>query len=107
MKKKIIIIIPIVLLIIGLGLILYKNSTPSKYEIRVDLVDDKSPDRTLVVLKNGKENKDYRYIKYSDGVILCYQKNPTVNVFEIDSDELIIVSSNDSEVIAKIIRNDK
>ena len=108
-KKTIIIIIAVLLVIIAAGLICYftRNTTPSTYEIRVDLVDDKSPDRTLVVLKDGKETKDYKYIRYSDGVILCYQKNSTVNMYEIDSDELIVVLLDDTEVNAKIIRNDK
>ncbi len=109
MKKKIFIILAIILLIGGLLTFLYFSSNDSgAYEIQVELVDDRSPDRTLKVIKNGKEVKDYKHIKYKDnGAILCYQKNPTVNVFELDKDELIIVLANDKEVVAKLIRKDK
>jgi len=107
MKKKNVIIIIVVLLIIILSGVIYflaRDKYSGTYEIKVELVDDKSPDRVLVVLRNGKETKEYKYIKYVDGVILCEQKNSTVNMFEIE-DELIIVLPNDSEVKAKVLNN--
>ena len=112
MKKKYIILIAIIALI-AIGLICYfvikNNSEVSEtYEIQVDLVDSRSPDRTLTVLKNGKATKNYKHIKLLDkDIILCYQKNPTVNMFELESDELIIVLSDDKEVVAKLVRKDK
>jgi len=106
MKKKIIITVLILLSIIAIGFLVFNKS--DNYEIRVDKVDDRSPDRKLIVLKNGKEFKDYKHIKYDNKkeIILCYQKNPTVNVFELE-DKLVIVLSNDKEVLAKVIRNDE
>lgn len=109
-KKTIILIIFVVLILLGVSYYFIKtNKKSDDYEIRVTLVDDRSPDRTLKVFKDGKETKNYKHIKYNNNknIILCYQKNPTVNVFEIDSDELVIVLSDDSEVIAKVVREDK
>ncbi len=108
MKKKMVVITIIITLIIlcVLGLVYYNNnSTNAIYEIKVEKIDDKSPDRKLVVLKNGRENTKYKYIKYKDDddVILCKIENPTVNMYEvINVDELIVVLSNNKEVIAKI-----
>ena len=110
MKKKYIILIVIIALI-AVGLTWYflrDDEVSGNYEIEVTLVDERSPDRTLTVLKDGKATKNYKHIKYKDSdVILCYQKNPTVNMFELDSDEFIVVLSNDKEVVAKLIRKDK
>ena len=104
MKKKILIILIIVILIGGLLTYLFiKNNDSGTYEIQVELVDDRSPDRILKVLKDGKEYNNFKYIKYkSNNIILCYQKNPTVNMFELTEDELVIVLNDDKEVFAKI-----
>ena len=109
MKAKILVIL---LILIGGFLTYYfvkNNESSGTYEIHVQLVDDKSPDRILKVLKNGKEFNNYKYIKYNDdkNIILCYQKNPAVNMFELNKEELVIVLNNDKEVIAKVIREDK
>ena len=109
MKKTLILIIAIVLVGIGLTYYFLKNDKSGTYEIHVELVDDRSPDRILKVFKNGKETNDYKHIKYDDkkNIILCYQENPAVNVFELDKDEMIVVLNSGEEVIAKLIRKDK
>ena len=109
MKKKLLIIIPIlVLIIIILIVVLKKDDYSGNYQIKVIVFDEKTPDRKLVVLRNEKETDEYKYIKYKDDkkIILCYQKNPTVNKFDIE-DELIIVLPNDKEVVAKVIKEEE
>ena len=105
-KKKIIIIGALGLILIGLGFYFYKvNQYTGTYKIKVNLIDDRSPDRLLVVYRNGKETTDYKYLRYKDNkeVVLCYSETPAVNQFEIkDIDELVIVLPNDKEVVAKI-----
>lgn len=105
-NKKMVIILPIILLIAITAIIYYNNNFINAiYEIKVEEIEDKSPDRRLIVLKNGKEITKYKYIKYNDdkNIVLCKVENPTVNKFEIiDVDELIVVLSNNKEVIAKI-----
>ena len=109
MKKKI--IIALVILIIGiLGFIYYYNATSidGEYTIKVKEIDDKSPDRELIVLRNNRVTKKYKYIKYVDDpdVILCKVENPTINKHEIiDIDELVVVFPNNEEKIAKIIND--
>ena len=80
------------------------------YEIYVEKVDDLSPDRRLIVKRNGKETNDYKYIWYEKGdnkAILCYAKSAVVNVFSLDVDELKIILPNDEEKMAKVIREEK
>lgn len=109
--KKIIIIIFIILLVV-IGLVVYKNynNYDGIYEIYVEKIDDLSPDRHLIVKRNGKETKKYKHIRYENGdkkAILCYSDNPTTNVFNLDVSELIILLPNDEEKIAKIIKEEK
>ena len=108
MKKKITIAIIVLLVIVALGVTYYltRDKYAGTYEIQVELVDDRSPDRVLVVLKNGKKTNDYKHIEYEDGVILCYQKNPTVNMHEIE-EKLIIVLPDDRKVTAKVLKEAK
>ncbi len=109
MKKILLISIPIlILIIVGLFIILKKDDYSGDYQIKVEVFDSRTPDRKLIVLRNEKETKEYKYIKYNDGknTILCYQENPTANMYEIN-DELIVVLPNDKEVIAKVIKEDK
>lgn len=109
MKKIVLISIPILIaLVVGLFMILSKDNYLGDYQIKVEVIDEQTPDRKLIVLRNGTETKKYKHIKYNDGknTILCYQENPTANKHEIE-DELIVVLPNDKEVIAKVIKEDK
>ena len=110
MKKVIIITIIISLLIIGFLLYRNSNNYDGIYEIYVEIIDDLSPDRHLVVKKNGKTTTKYKYIEYDNGekkAILCYSENPTVNVFSLDVNELKIILPNDEVKVAKIIKEEK
>lgn len=109
--KKIIIIVSIVSLLI-IGFLYYGNSNnyDGIYEIYVKKIDDISPDRHLIVKRNGKDTNKYKYIRYEKGdkkAILCYSENPTVNVFSLNTDELTIVLPNDEEKIAKVLKEEK
>ena len=110
MRKVIIIIVIVSLLIIGFLLYRNSNSYDGIYEIYIETIDDRSPDRHLIVKKDGKETKKYKYIKYDNGeqkAILCSSENATTNVFNLTMDELIVVLPNDEEIIAKIIKEEK
>ncbi len=109
--KRVIIIVSIVSLLI-IGFLLYRNSNnyDGIYVIYVEKIDDFSPDRHLIVKRDGKITTKYKHIKYEKGdkkAILCYSENPTVNVFSLDIDELTIVLPNDEEKIAKVIKEEK
>ncbi len=106
--KKVIIIVAIVSLLI-IGFLLYRNSNnyDGIYEIYVEKIDDLSPDRHLIIKKDGKETKNYKSIKYSnDGkeAILCYASNPVTNKYNLDIDELIIILPNDKDIKVKVIK---
>ena len=110
MKKIIIIVIIVSLLIIGFLLYRNSNNYDGIYEIYVEKIDDLSPDRHLIVRRNGKETNKYKYIRYEKDdkkAILCYSENSTVNVFSLDVDELTIILPNNEEKIAKIIKEEK
>ena len=109
MKKKILIIVPILILLITISIIILKKDDYSgNYQIKVVVFDEKTPDRKLIVLRDEKETDKYKYITYKDDkkIILCYQKNPTVNKFDIE-EELVIVLPNDKEVIAKVMKEEE
>ena len=108
--RKVIIIISILLIVVVL--LFYKsiNNYDGVYEIYVKEVDDYSPDRYLVVKRNGKETNKYQYIMYDNGekqAILCYSKNPVANKFSLNVDNLIIILPNNEKKIAKLIKEEK
>ena len=112
MKKKIIIGIILLVLVIMIGFLIFKNfnSYDGTYEIYTQVIDNLSPDRHLIVKRNGKETNKYKYIVYKNGekeAILCYSENPTVNKFSLDVEELTIVLPNNEEKVAKIIKEEK
>ena len=102
--KKIVFLLLIIVLIIIAYLILFPKKV---YVVKIKNVDDYTPDIKLSVLLNEKEFSDYKYIKYDDenNVILCYSSNPTVNKYELEKeDKVVIVLNNDKEVIAEVVR---
>ncbi len=102
--KKIVFALLIIVLIIIAYLILFPKKV---YVVKIKNVDDYTPDIKLSVLLNEKEFSDYKYIKYDDenNVILCYSSNPTVNKYELEKeDKVVIVLNNDKEVIAEVVR---
>lgn len=109
-KKLIFILIPIIVIVIlGVSLLIFLNVTKYKgtYEIYVELVDDRSPDRLLIVKKDGKDFKDYLYITFVDeeNIKLCTSDNPTVNFTELNGiEKLAIKLSNNNIAIAKIVK---
>ena len=109
MKKIIIILLVTAFLIIGFLFYRNSNNYDGFYEVYVEKIDDLSPDRNLIVKRNGKETKKYKHIIYENGdkkAILCYSENPSVNVFSLDVDELTIVLPNDEEKIAKLVKEE-
>jgi uncharacterized protein YxeA len=110
MKKIIIVIVILILIVIGYFILRKSDNYDGIYEIYVEKIDDLSPDRHLIVKRNGKITTKYKHIRYEKGdkkAILCYSENPTVNVFSLDVDELTIVLPNSEEKIAKIIKEEK
>ena len=107
MKKKIILIIVILIILIALILFLFFNRE-KVYTVKIKSVDEYSPDIQLIVLRNGREYSDYKYIKYNNSTdtILCYSKTPVINKYELkDSDKnLIIVLQNGKEISAEVVK---
>ncbi len=101
MKKRLIIIIPIVLIIaIVLVLLFYNKKT---YKINFETVDAYSPERKLIVYENDKEI-EFKEIRYEDGTILCYGTNPIASYTDIkDIKTLIVKLNNDKKVEAQVI----
>jgi hypothetical protein len=109
MKKKILLTTVILIaIIIAVLLILGKEKqVDESYIIRVELVDSKSPDRKLKVLKGNKEI-EYLEIRYLDDTFLCSSKNPTVYFGDIEAEkEMVVILIDKTKVTAKIIKGDK
>jgi len=112
MKKKKIVIITcsVVLVILVSSLVLFfhnkDDEKEANYIVKVGLVDDKSPDRTLTVLRNGKEI-EFKEIHYMDDMYLCNEKNSVVFFGDLKGEtELKVILKNNKIVIAKIDEGD-
>lgn len=102
--KKVVLSSIIIVLLITAYLIFFQKK---EYVVKIKKVDEYTPDIKLIVLLNEKEFSDYKYIKYNDenNVILCNSSNPTVNKYELEKeDKVVIVLNNDKEVIAEVVR---
>ncbi len=104
-KKYLIIIIALIILLIG-GIIwfIYKNT--GNYIVKVNSVDEKSPDRVLTVYKED-EKIEYKEIRKMNDVLLCDSNNPSVYYGEIKNEsKLKIVLNNDKKVVAKVVKGE-
>ena len=100
--KKVLLVIGGLLIVIAIFFLL-KGSSDIKYTIKVNLVDDHSPDRILMVYKND-EKIDVKRIEYMDGVLLCNGYNTAVHFGDIQNiEELKVILIDNSEVVAKIV----
>lgn len=99
MKNKIVLLLfPILILVIVL-LLTHRDS----YIIKVEKIDNFSPDRKLIVYKNDKEI-EFQELQYTDGTYLCSGKNASVSYGEIKDEKKLIIKINDKkQVIAKIV----
>lgn len=98
---KLVSVVMLILVLVFIINILNKD----KYAIKIKQVDEYSPDVEVIVLKNNKEYKEYKYIKYDDkgkNIILCRSNNAVVNKYELDEDYYVIVLNDDKEVKAKL-----
>ena len=99
-KKKIIAILIVCVVVLSFIILICHKDI---YTVNVELIDDFSPDRKLIVLKNDKEI-EFDEIQYTDGVYLCSGVNPTVSYSEIDGIKELIIKINDKkQVTAKIV----
>ena len=103
MKKKLIIISSIVAIVILVIIVLLGGKR--EYTIVVSKIDDRSPDRILIVYENN-EKITVREIRYLDGVLLCKGNNVTYYGNLENIDELIVVLNDDSEVKAKVVEEE-
>ncbi len=108
MKKIILIVIFTIILLIGI-FIAYKIVDEKKavYELRMEMIDNNSPDIKLVLYRNSKKIK-FQEISYLDGVVLCKDNNSYVNKFEISDNEIFKVKINDQKTLElKLLRSNK
>jgi hypothetical protein len=107
MKKKYLIIIIITLIVlITAGIVFFVIKNNGNYTVKVNLVDDYSPDRILVVYKDDKEI-EYKEIHLMDDTPLCKYSNPSTYYGNVKNEsELKIVLNNDKVVIAKVVKGD-
>ncbi len=105
MKKKIIFILGILVLgclwYLGYQYVINSNV---KYTMSIQLIDDKSPDRRVIIKKNGKEIS-FKEIRYNidKEVVLCKGENPTINLHDTKGyDDYVLVLKNNKEIIVKL-----
>ena len=78
-----------------------------KYTIKVDLIDDYSPDRILTVYNEKNEKIEVMKIEYLDGTLLCNGYNTTVHFGDIEGEkEFKVILKDKTEVKAKIVEEE-
>ena len=106
MKKKYLIIIIALLILLTAGLILLLTRDSGNYTVKVNIIDDYSPDRILTVYKDGKEI-DFKEIRKMNGTLLCEEGISSVYYGEIKNESsLKVILNNDKEVVAKVVKGD-
>ena len=109
MKKKIILIVSVIfLLIIGpITFIVISDKTDNSYKIKLEKIDDNSPDRKLILYQNNKE-VEFKKIEYLDGTILCKKNNPTIFFGDLDGIKKVIVTlKDDKKIKIKVIMEEE
>ena len=84
MKKYLIIGITLIILLV-IGIILFVNRDSSTYIVKVNLVDEKSPDRILKIYRDNQEI-DYKEIRKMNGLLLCESDNSSIYYGEIKNE---------------------
>ena len=106
MKKNYLIIIITVIILVIVSVIMFTMKDNSTYIVKVNYIDDYSPDRKLVVYKDDEEI-EYKEIRLMDDTLLCKYTNPSVYHGNVKNEsELKIVLNNDKVVIAKVVKGD-
>lgn len=100
-NAKVIALFGIIAIIIGIVLII--NEKKEIYYIKINRVDDYSPDRILEVYNDKNEKMKVKRIEYLDGTLLCNGYNTTVHFGEIEGEkELKILLEDNRKVTAQI-----
>ena len=85
---------------------MFVNRDSSTYIVKVNLVDEKSPDRILKIYRDNQEI-DYKEIRKMNGLLLCESDNSSIYYGEIKNEtKLKIILKNDKEVVAKIVEGE-
>ena len=98
MKKKIIFCAIILALIGAISLKVLSNKASNDYTLKLIPIDEKSPDRKLLLYENGKQI-EFKEIRYLNNNILCKGSNPTIYYGDLDNKEQLIVGlKNDKKI---------
>ena len=104
MKKKIVIYLLISILILTSGVfIVFKMK--NNYVVEIEMVDNKSPDRVLKVLKNDKEI-EFDSIYYLDDIYICSSENPTVGKTAIKNIDKLKIKLKNGKTVVAVIKED-
>lgn len=106
--KRLLIIIPIVVIFVGLILILIFNfSGNNNYIVKVDIIDEKSPDRVLTVYKDN-EKIEFDSMYYLDDVFICDSESPNVAKSALKNVKQIKVKLKNGRILkAKVEKEEK
>lgn len=106
MKKKIIFCIIILVSIGVISLKLLANRASNDYTIKLIPIDEKSPDRKLLLYKKGKQI-EFKEIKYLNNNILCKGSNPTIFYGDLkNKKQVIVVLKNDEEIKINVVNEE-
>ncbi len=101
------IILFVVVLIIGgiCTLLLIRGNENDKYVIKIDIVDEKSPDRKLSLLKDGRE-ESFDSIYYLDDVYICDSNVPNTSKSALKDVKKLKVKLKSGKIIEVKVKKD-
>ena len=104
MKKKIIFCAIVLALIVAISLKVLSNKASNDYTLKLIPIDEKSPDRKLLLYENGKQI-EFKEIRYLNNNILCKGSNPTIYYGDLkDKKQVIVVLKNDKKIKINVVK---
>ena len=104
MKKKIIFCAIVLALIGAISLKVLSNKASNDYTLKLIPIDEKSPDRKLLLYENGKQI-EFKEIRYLNNNILCKGSNPNIYYVDLkDKKQVIVVLKNDKKIKINVVK---
>ena len=89
---------------IGVVFLLLLNKASNDYTLKLISIDEKSPDRKLLLYENGKQ-VEFKEIRYVNNNLLCKGSNPTIFYGDLDNKEqLIVILKNDKKIKINVLK---
>ncbi len=111
-KKNVIIVVSFLIVILGIifAFVTFSNNkkNDNRYTIKVELIDNYSPDRRVEVYDKNNKKVGFKEIYHTNGVYLCKESRPIISKIELlNVSELKVKLENDEIITATILKEEE